>query len=120
MEVNFLSIIYRFHSVTGFLQFSPALHLQYLQQLTPATLQGHTFLRAHLPHFQKSLRFAYDNFRNNEIVFSFKAIIFGVQKHCSISKWGLNPQLHLVVTSFDMHPNIRAGAGSFHYRCVAH
>jgi hypothetical protein len=56
MEFNFLSIIFRFHSVIGFLQFSPALHLQYLQQLTPATLQGHAFLRAHLPHLHGSKR----------------------------------------------------------------
>ena len=51
-----MSIIFHFHSVIGFLQFSPALHLQYLQQLTPATLQGHAFLRAHLPHLHGSKR----------------------------------------------------------------
>ena len=41
------------HSVIGFWQLSPPLHLQYL---IPATMQQHPFLQAHLPHVQGSGR----------------------------------------------------------------
>ena len=82
MDFYFLSIIFRFHSVIGFLQFLPALHLQYLQQLTPATLQGHAFLQAHLPHLHGSKRpsgFMMTILGTIKVgFFSFKAIIFGV------------------------------------------
>ena len=42
------------HSVIGFLQQLPPLHLQYLQHLIPAILHQHPFLHAHLPDVQGS------------------------------------------------------------------
>jgi hypothetical protein len=44
------------HSFIGFLQHSALSHLQYLQHLISATLQGHPFFLAHLPHVQGSGR----------------------------------------------------------------
>ena len=49
-----MGMMMRAHSVIGFLQLLPPLHLQYLQQQIPATRQGHPFLCAHLPHEQGS------------------------------------------------------------------
>ena len=54
--INVYIGIFVFHSVIGFLQLSLALHLQYLQQPTSATLHVHAFLRAHFPHLHGSKR----------------------------------------------------------------
>ena len=52
-----MGMMMRAHSVIGFLQLLPPLHLQSLQQRIPATRQGHPFLCAlmwQVPHEQGS------------------------------------------------------------------